>query len=463
MAMTSQGHTGRTAGRARAVALALSCVLALSGAAAGPATASWRTVEAETLTAGAGAQAARWAVRLHSGGAEGVLALRPVDAIAVRMRGRRCGGSPRVRVRVGGRTVLSRWATSGRWRRYETPVRVAPGRHAVRVEIANPRRSGRCIRSLTVDWIALSERIPIGAAVDWRHYEADAPYRHALHANFDSVTPENDMKFDALRPAANVYSFERADAIVDLAVRDSLAIHGHALAFDRQLPQWVVERRKWAPGEAREMLRSHIHTVVGRYRTRVESWDVVNEPLGNDGKLAKRFFTRHVGPDWVELALRFAREADPRAKLYINETAAEELNRISDGLYELVRKLLAAGVPLDGVGFQFHANIAPHAPRPDSVRENLRRFAALGLDIAVSEIDVRTSNAPGTIEERLAKQANVYSSVAGICAEQAECVRFTTWGVTDRFSWLGPHERGLPFDWAGRAKPAWTALTDALR
>jgi endo-1,4-beta-xylanase len=451
------GRKGRTAWWAGAIALVLSCALAA------PAGAAWRTVEAEALTADPGAQKARWAVRLQRGGASGAFVLRRVTAVAVRARGRRCGATPRVRVRIDGDVVLSRLVTSRSWRRYAGKARFAPGRHEVRVEIANPGRRGRCARSLTVDWIALGERIPIGAAVDWRHFEADAPYRHALMANFDGFTPENDMKFDALRPSATVYSFDRADALVDLARRESLTVHGHALVFDSQLPEWVVDRKKWAPGEVREMMRSHIHTVIGRYRDHIRSWDVVNEPMGKDGRVARTFFARHLGPQYVDLALRFAREADPTAKLYINETAAEELNPVSDGMFELVRRLLASGVPLDGVGFQFHANIGPHAPRAERVRANLGRFAALGLEIAVSELDVRTSTAPGSLDERLAKQADVYSGVAGICVEQPACVRFTTWGVTDRFSWLGAGERGLPFDWAGRAKPAWSAITDALR
>jgi endo-1,4-beta-xylanase len=455
--MKSTGRIGRCAGAAAAALLLVLCC------GAGSAAAGWRTVEAESLPAAAGAQAARWAVRLDRGAVESMLVLRRVDAVAVRMRGRRCGRAPRVRVRVDGQVVLSRAATSGSWRRYQARARIKPGRHTVRVEIANPGRRRGCTRGLTVDWIALSERIPIGAAVDWRHFKADDGYRHALIANYDGVTPENDMKFDALRPSATIYSFDRPDAIVELAERESLAVHGHALVFDSQLPDWVSERQKWAPGEVKEMLRSHIRTVVGRYRERVRSWDVVNEPMGKDGKLARTFFVRHLGPEYVDLALQFAREADPTAKLYINETAAEELNPVSDGLFELVRRLLAAGVPLDGVGFQFHSNIGPHAPRTGRARANLERFAALGLEIAVSEMDVRTTTGSGTLEERLIKQADVYSDVAGICAQQPACVRFTTWGVTDRFSWLGAHERGLPFDWAGRAKPAWSAITDVLR
>jgi endo-1,4-beta-xylanase len=271
------------------------------------------------------------------------------------------------------------------------------------------------------------------------------------------------MKFDALEPAPGVYSFDNADAIVDLAERGRLAVHGHALVFDKQVPSWVTSRQRWAPGEVRELLRSYIQTVVGRYRGRIESWDVVNEPIAPDGSLAPTFFARHLGEEYIELALRFAHEADPAAKLYVNEFAADELSPRADGLLEVVKRLRTKRAPLHGIGLQFHANIGRHAPRPDWVRPNLQRFADLGLEIAVSEMDVRTSTAPGSLDERLALQADVYGNVARWCAEQPACVRFTTWGVTDRFSWLGAHEHGLPFDWAGRAKPAWSAITDVLR
>lgn len=437
--------------------------LAVLGAGAGSASAAWRTVEAETLRPTSGAQPATWSMRLHHGSAGMALRTRRVDALALRMRGRRCGSSPRVRVLVDGRVAMSRYVTGRAWRRYEGRVRIAPGVHQVWVEIVNPGVRGTCRRSATLDWLAIREQIPIGAAVSLRHFDNDDSYRDALMANFDSVTSENDMKFDALEPLPGVYAFEAADRLMQIAADAKLKVHGHALVFDKHLPKWAYERKKWAPGEVREMLRSYINTVVGRYRGRIESWDVVNEPMAANGTLARTFFAKHLGPDYVELALRFTHETDPEAKLYINEIAAEELSPLSDGLYDLARRLLAKGVPLHGMGFQFHSNIGTGAPKIWSVRANLERFAALGLEIAVSEMDVRTSTAPGSLEKRLLAQADVFGGIATLCAEQPACVRMTTWGVTDKFSWLGAHEHGLAFDWAGRAKPAWGAITRALR
>lgn len=443
-------------------ALAGAAVLAL-GLAAESASAAWRTIEAETLRPAPGAEVATWSLRLRQGSAGITMRTRKVDALALRMRGRRCGRSPRVRVIVDGRVVMSRYVTGRTWRRYEGRVRMAPGTHQVWVEFANPGTKGTCRRSATVDWIAIRERVPIGAAVNLRHFKNDATYRDTLLANFDSVTSENDMKFDALEPMPGVYAFDVPDELVDTARDAKLAVHGHALVFDKHLPKWAYERKKWAPGEVKEMLRSYIKTVVGRYRGRIASWDVVNEPMDGNGSLAQTFFARHLGPDYVEMALRFAHETDPDAKLYINEIASEDLSRKSDGFYDLARRLVSKGVPLHGIGFQFHANIGAGAPKLWAVRANLERFAALGVDIHVSEMDVRTSTAPGSLEKRLLDQATVFGGIATLCAEQPACVRFTTWGVTDKWSWLGAHEHGLAFDTLGRAKPAWTAITDALR
>lgn len=455
--MRPAARTRWTAGLAGVAAVALAV-------GPGPASAAWRTIEAETLRPAPGAQQATWSMRLTGGSAGATLRTRRADSIAVRIRGRACGGTrPRARVLVDGRPVLTRSIAGRAWRRHERRARIAPGLHQVGVEIVNPGRRGACRRSVTVDWLAIRERIPIGAAVSVRHFKNDPSYRDALLANFDSATSENDMKFDALEPIPGVYAFEAADELMEIARDAKLKVHGHALVFDKHLPKWVYERRKWAPGEVREMLRSYIHTVVGRYRGRIGSWDVVNEPLAANGSLAPTFFARHLGPDYVEFALRVAHEVDPGAKLYINEVAAEDLSRMSDGLYEMARRLLAKGVPLHGIGFQFHSNIGIGAPKLWAVRVNMQRFAALGLELAVSEMDVRTSTASGPLEARLGEQADIFEGVAALCAEQPACVRMTTWGVTDRFSWLGAHEHPLPFDWAGRAKPSWAAITGALR
>jgi endo-1,4-beta-xylanase len=360
--------------------------------------------------------------------------------------------------------VLDRAATTRGWHRYEHRARIRPGRHALRVALANPfQRAPGCKRSASIDYVDLRERIPIGAAADWALSQDNATYRDTLLANFDSITPENAMKFAFLEPAPGQYDFSGADGLVALAENAGLAFHGHALVFDRQLPLWVQARLSWAPGEVHEMLRSYIDTVVGRYRGRIASWDVVNEPLAPDGSLSPTFFDRQLGPDYIAEALRLAHAADPAAKLYINEVGAEELNPKSDALYALVQRLLAQGVPLDGIGFQFHANIGAGAPRPDAIRANLQRFADLGLEIAMSEVDVRTSTGVGALVARLTQQADVYGEIAQACAAQPACVRFTTWGVLDPFSWLGPNELGLAFDDAGRPKPAWAAITSALR
>ncbi len=277
------------------------------------------------------------------------------------------------------------------------------------------------------------------------------------------MTPENEMKMSHVWPEPDRFDFAVPDAMVEFAGRARKAFHGHALVFGQQLPSWLVKKPRWAPGEARELMRGYIKAVVGRYKGRVASWDVVNEPLDPAGGMATNFYQRYVGVDYVDVAFRAAHEADPNAKLYLNEIGAETLGPKSDGLYELVKRLRRDGVPIHGVGLQGHSLIGPGAPDRGALAQNLERFAKLGVELAISEVDVRTSTGTGSVAERFAAQADVYREMAAACIEQPACQRFTTWGITDRVSWLGRDERALPFGEDLRAKPAWTALTAALR
>jgi endo-1,4-beta-xylanase len=436
--------------------------------AAQPAAAGWRAVQAEKMTtpkpeAGAALIRGHFALSMTGGEAYSTVTSRPVDAVGVRVRGYGCRGTPIVRVRVDNRYPLRRYVKPGGWRLFAVKVKMAAGEHEVGVQLTNPKRYKGCARRLRVDWVGLHERVPIGAAASLEDIQGNPGYRAAFLGNFDVLTPENEMKWEFMEPDAGRFDFGAADTLVDFALSHGLQVHGHTLVYDQQLPQWMLQRRRWAPGELENVVRDYVHTVVSHYAGRVQSWDVVNEPLANDGSLKQTFFTQHLGAGYIELALRAAREADPNAKLYINEIGAEELyNPKADGLYNLVKDLRARGVPLDGVGFQFHTGIGPSAPNWYRVRANLQRFADLGVEIAISEMDVRASGS-GALSDRLNQQAQIYHQAAAACADLLACVRFTTWGVSDAFSWLGASERALPFDSQFRPKPAWYAIVSALR
>jgi endo-1,4-beta-xylanase len=431
--------------------------------------AAWRTIEAESFTPDPSAHGAitngRYALGMRGGTARTVVSLRGATRIAIRVRSEACHGAAIVRVLVDGRAVLRRPVMPRHWRHYEAPVKLANGEHDVAVQLYNPDQFKGCRRTLRVDSIAFKERIPITTAVSWEQLSNDAAYRNTFLANFDGMTPENEMKWQFLEPIRNQYNWAPADGLVDFAQAHHLEFHGHALVFAQQLPRWLSPQSFYPKPELEGILRGFISTVMSRYWGRVESWDVINEPLANNGSLAmNNVFAKLMGQRYIDVALQTAHATDPNAKLFINEIGADGLNAKSDGLYRLVSSLKARGIPIDGVGFQFHTSLDPAAvPKPDNIAANFKRFADLGLEIAVSEMAVRTSPGTGSLADRFAAQADVYRTVAAACAEQPACVRFTTWGFSDSTSWLGIGEHALPFYDTFQPKPAWRAITDELR
>lgn len=267
-----------------------------------------------------------------------------------------------------------------------------------------------------------------------------------------------------LRPAPDRYDFRDTDRLVAFAEQYDVAVHGHSLVWHRQLPDWL-EEREWTRDELLPLLRDHVRTVVGRYRGRVASWDVVNEPLAEDGSgLRDNVWLRVIGPEYIELALAWAHEADPDARLYLNEYGAELPGVKADSYHALAAGLLERGAPLDVVGFEAH--LLQHAVPDDldvQFGRTLRRFAELGLATDVSELDVVQSSVPGG--RGRFHQADVYRAVASACRDADRCGRLTTWGFSDRHSWLrgtGRTPAPLPLDCAYQPKPAHDAVREVL-
>jgi endo-1,4-beta-xylanase len=207
-------------------------------------------------------------------------------------------------------------------------------------------------------------------------------------------------------------------------------------------------------------MHAHIDAVAGRYRGRVAAWDVVNEPFEENGALRSSPFLRAIGPDYIALAFRRARAADPTAKLYLNDYNVEGINAKSNALYDLVRTLRQQGVPIDGVGLQAHLILGQV---PGDIRQNIERFTALGVEVAITELDVRMTLPPDA--DKLTRQAADYRRVADACLTVPRCVGITVWDFTDRYSWVPSVFAGqgaaLPFDENLRPKPAYDALRRA--
>ncbi|MFI6328424.1 endo-1,4-beta-xylanase [Micromonospora chersina] len=301
--------------------------------------------------------------------------------------------------------------------------------------------------------------VRIGTAIDGRALSLDSTYRDVLAAEFDTVTAENAMKWRNLEPSEGVNTWVGADQLVDFAQRNRQSVYGHTLVWHNDVPQWVSP--DWSPERLRAVLRAHVTAVVSRYRDRVWAWDVVNEALDEDGSLRDTLWLRKLGPGYIADAFRWAHAADPGARLFINDYGTEMRTRKSDALLKLVRDLRAQGVPVDGVGFQAH--LESDRP-PAGLAANLRRFAALGVSVAITELDVRVKLPAGP--EKLRQQAAVYRDVLAACLSLPACVSLTVWGFTDARSWIPNYHRGYGaaclLDERYRPKPAHAAMIELL-
>ncbi len=301
----------------------------------------------------------------------------------------------------------------------------------------------------------------VGAAVNPARL-SEAPYAATLAREFNALTAENVLKFGPLRPSEGRYEFDAADRLVRFAEENDMHVRGHTLVWYMQVPDWL-RARTWTRDALLGVMHDHIQTVVGRYRGRIHTWDVVNEALMGDGSYRDSLWHRIIGPEYIDKAFRWAHEADPQARLFYNDYGAEAVNKKSDAVYRLVSGMLERGVPIHGVGLQMHVSTESY-PSPESIRSNIRRLAALGLAVHITELDVRIPE-PATAE-KLALQAQVYRNIAGACLAEPGCEAIVTWGFTDRYSWVPSFFKGygsaLPFDADYRPKPAYDALAQTL-
>lgn len=304
----------------------------------------------------------------------------------------------------------------------------------------------------------------IGTAVEPDFLAADATYRSTVSHEFNTLTAENVMKFDHIHPAPESYDFCDSDALVSYAAANHMQVRGHTLVWHQQLPEWL-SRGEFSRDELIAILRGHIQTVVGRYRGQVWAWDVVNEAFESDGSLRDSLWLRGIGPEYIEMAFVWAHEADPNALLFYNDFAAEGLGAKSDAVYALLARLRSQGVPVHGAGLQMHLE-AGKAPARDEIEQNMNRLAALGLEIHVTEMDVRVA-LPAT-DETLLSQAATYREVIGACVSVAACRSITFWGVTDLHSWIASagsfagFGSALLLDEAYGFKPAYQGVREAL-
>ncbi len=313
--------------------------------------------------------------------------------------------------------------------------------------------------------IVAQSPVLLGAAVAIQPLRQDELYAQTLRQTYNLITPEQVMKFDALQPRPGDFDFEDADFLMDFAEGHAMQVRGHVLVAPSQLPGWLFET-EFTRAEMKAILRLHILTTVGRYRGRIHQWDVVNEAVEADGSLRDSLWLRTIGPEYIRLAFQWAHEADPDAELYYNDFGTERAGPKTTAVYELISELVEAGVPVHGVGFQMHVAVED-APLAQDFAAVAAQFADLGLQVAVTEMDVKIQNSTQPLPQTLDAQAALFGNIASACAAQPACSTFTTWGFTDRHSWIPEHtgrpDAALPFNEAYQPKPAYLAICEALR
>jgi GH35 family endo-1,4-beta-xylanase len=305
-------------------------------------------------------------------------------------------------------------------------------------------------------WAPPDRTMLVGTALEYGALVNDPTYAAVAAREFNFVTPGNETKWGSLQSVPGVWNFDQADAIYAFAESNHMKVKGHTLVWHQQLPPFVNDSISAA--DLDQALADHINAVVGRYAGRTYSWDVVNEAVADDGSgLRNTIFLQKLGPDYIDTAFRRAHDADPHAALYYNDYGADSINAKSDAILALVTDLLARGTPIDGVGFQMHLE-AQNAPTKDQMKANFERFTALGLQVNISELDVRVTKVPGSLSRKLAFEKEIYNRVAAACAETKHCRAVTSWGFTDAYSWIhttfGP-DWPLQFDGNYQKKPAY--------
>ncbi len=300
--------------------------------------------------------------------------------------------------------------------------------------------------------------LAIGTAVDMAALDdsTDPRYRELVTAQFSTVTPENVMKWEVVEPTRGTYNWTKADELVAFAQSNRQRVRGHVLAWSNQLPGWLttgVSNGTIGTTELRALLRKHITDTVAHFKGKIWQWDVVNEAVSDPWETLpihnKGFWFDHLGAGYIADAFRWAHAADPKALLFYNDYNIEAFgsnsatNDKTQFVYDMVKKLRAGGVPIDGVGSQGHLGTQYGNYDTFQVADALQKFTGLGVATAFTEVDVRSvitagvaANDSGEVNPRIQASAFNYSVLMQACLSNPHCISFTVWGFTDKHSWV---------------------------
>jgi endo-1,4-beta-xylanase len=327
--------------------------------------------------------------------------------------------------------------------------------------------------SVTLRQAADQAHLLIGAAVRPSLF-SEAAYSATLAREFNMIEPEDAMKWWTVRRNAGTFDFREGDEVVRFAQAHDMKVRGHCLVWDHDNPDWLAQGH-FTSVQLSNILQQHIATVMKHYSGQVFAWDVVNEALDENGRpkdspwfnqpgigLARK------GTAYIEKAFRWARETDPRALLFYNDNGGEGLGLKSDAIYAMVKDFKHRGVPIDGVGLQMHI------PQLDAdipaIATNIARLTALGVQVHITELDVSLPLDSNGLprDDDLLRQSAIYRGIVGACRQSPGCTAMQTWGLTDKYSWIGFHSHrtcgaALPFDRFYKPKPAYDAMVEDLQ
>lgn len=316
-----------------------------------------------------------------------------------------------------------------------------------------------------------------GAAVQDGHLRGDFQFREAVLAQCDSLTPELALKWAAAHPAQDRFDFAAMDEIAAFARTNGKRVHGHTLLWHRSVPDWALAAlaaKNWEP------IHRYFGAAIPRYQDLIDYWDVVNEPLeiaGEADGLRRSPFFAAFGPDYIRRALHAARSLAPEAKLLINDYGLEHADAEGRArrraLLALIDGLRRQGAPLDGVGLQAHLDLARGVLDQTSLAAFLHELASRGLTVLVTELDVREADTARPLAERDEAVADAARAFLEVALDQPAVKGITTWGLSDRYSWLNAEgegsamrpgrNRGLPLDVGVQPKPFFHAALAALQ
>ncbi len=331
----------------------------------------------------------------------------------------------------------------------------------------------------------------IGTALNTRQiFGEDIMGVELTETHFNAITPENITKWSLIHPEPGEYNFEPADRFVEFGEKNGMHMVGHTLVWHSQVPDWVFKDKEgsFLDREALlERMRDHIHTVVGRYKGRIHAWDVVNEALNDDGTMRETHWYNIIGKDYLIKAFEFAHEADPDAELLYNDYSLENPAK-RKGAVRLIKYLQENGAPVTGIGTQGHWHI-PH-PSLEEIDKTIAEFAALGIDVMVTELDIDvlpaawnysgadismvagmedgldpyTDGLPDDVQQELTER---YREIFELFLKHRDVItRVSFWGVTDGDNWKnnfpvrGRTNHPLLFDRDWQPKPAFYSVVE---